>query len=782
MAVSLHTHSWYSLLEGTSNPRALLERAARLGYKALALTDTNNLYGAVAFVEEAFRHDVRPLLGSRLRLSQQRCVALIAERSGYRSLCRILSRLHLEAEPPSPLTPLPRGERGEEGPSPPTPLPQGERGEKDSPDLVELLRDDSEGLHILVDDVSLAEALREILGHRLWIEVVRPGPGTNPARREQELLACARRLGIQAVASTAAHLATPEEYPTFRLVTAIRQRTLLERLPAVLPLTAEHYLVSPEELQRRFHDLPALVRNTDCLADLLRSDVLPHELILPEPILPHNRVGRRASLADMTSYLGRLCERGLRQRDLGTSSEARQRLREELEIIAAAQLSGYFLTVRAIARHARRRGHSMALRGSAGNSLVCYLLGITEVDPLRFHLPLERFLHPGRTDLPDIDLDFDWKVRDEVIAHVVERYGQAHTAQICTHLFFQPRSAFREAGRVHGLSDEQISSLLTPSDPPIAMGELVEDAPCPPSFPLEPERWPLLLADARRLLGHPHHLSIHPGGIVLTPGPMRDCVPLERAAKGVIVTQFEKDAVERIGLVKIDLLGNRGLSTVDEARRLAGMPPPPDDGDAATLELLRRGDTLGVTQLESPAMRHLLIQMRPAGLDDVIRALALIRPGAASLGAKETYIRRRRGLEPVRLLHPRLAGVLQETHGLLIYEDDTLRLIQALTGLSAPDADRFRKRVTKHKTEEDEQTLHREFLALCGRRGVPVEAVAEVWPQLAKFNRYAFCKSHAVSYGLIAWSAVWLKAHFPLEFWTAALNNNQGMYPRRVYI
>ncbi len=439
----------------------------------------------------------------------------------------------------------------------------------------------------------------------------------------------------------------------------------------------------------------------------------------------------------------------------------------------------------------------MALRGSAGNSLVCYLLGITDVDPLRFRLPLERFLHPGRTDLPDIDLDFDWKVRDEVIAHVVRRYGQVHTAQISMHLFFQPRSAFREVGRVHGLSDKQISDLLAslsrsvddlllPEDPggrgePPPSGGGV---PRPPSsFPLEPERWPLLIADARRLLGRPHHLSIHPGGVVLTPGPIMDHVPLERAAKGVIVTQFDKDAIESVGLVKIDLLGNRGLSTVDEARRLAGVARSADtDGDPATLDLLRRGDTVGVTQLESPAMRHLLIQMRPNCLDDVIRSLALLRPGAAGIGMKESYIRRRHGLEPVRLAHPRLTALLDDTHGLMIYEDDALRLVQALTGLSAADADRFRKRVSRHATEQEAQLLKGEFLALCARQGVPAEAVTELWLQLAKFNRYSFCKSHAVSYGLIAWSAVWLKAHFPLEFWTAALNNNQGAYPRRVYI
>jgi DNA polymerase III alpha subunit len=314
------------------------------------------------------------------------------------------------------------------------------------------------------------------------------------------------------------------------------------------------------------------------------------------------------------------------------------------------------------------------------------------------------------------------------------------------------------------------------------------------------------VAAARALLGRPHYLSIHPGGVVLTPRPIEEYVPLQRAAKGVVITQFEKDAIEHVGLVKIDLLGNRGLATVDEARALAawvsrplatsgretqagggretqaGQAEDPLNEDPAVLALLRRGDTLGVTQLESPALRHLLIQLRPAGLGDVVQALALIRPGAASIGAKETFVRRRRGLEPVVTPHSRLEPLLRDTEGLMLYEDDALGIIQALTGLPAADADRLRKRITKYRTDEEARALTREFLAACAREGVPRAVAAEVWVQLAKFNQYSFCKSHAISYGLIAWQAVHLKAHHPLEFWTAVLNNNQGMYPRRVYV
>ncbi|HLJ94996.1 MAG TPA: DNA polymerase III subunit alpha, partial [Gemmataceae bacterium] len=767
MAVPLHVHSWYSLLEGATSPQAYLRRAATCGYTALALTDSNNLYGAVEFTEQAHRYGIRPLLGACLRQQRTRCVALIAEQAGYRSLCRILSRLHLAGEhkPDTPATGRTR--------------------------LTNLLLENAQGLHVLVDDAVLAEQLRDTFGSRLWLEIVRPA---RSVRQEQELLAMGRRLGLRPIASTATHFAMPQEYPAFRMVTAVSRATLLDQLPARLSITPDHHLLAPEELQHRFRDLPSAVHNTDVLAEQLQSHVLPREVVLPQPRLPR-RLDAASSQSDSShfQYLELLGERGLRRRGLGDCLTARQRLRDELTLIEAGDLAGYFLVVRDITRYARRRGYSMALRGSAGNSLVCFLLEITDVDPLRFGLPLERFLHAGRADLPDIDLDFDWKVRDDVIAYVIRRYGPEHTAMISSHLFLQPRSAFREASKAHGLSTEQVSQLLETLSERVE--ELVEregdKSPTgrrrpPPGFPLEAERWPRIVMDARLLLGRPHHLSVHPGGIVITPRPIENYVPLQRAPKGVVITQFEKDAAEHIGLVKIDLLGNRALATVDAARLAVGRrsaqlsDPPLDDSD--TIALLQRGDTLGVNQLESPAMRHLLIQMQPQGLEDVIQALAMIRPGAASVGMKECFVRRRRGLEPVRCAHPSLEPLLRGTQGLMLYEDDALRVLQALTGLAAPDADRFRKRVSKHRTADDAQALTEEFLNACARNQVPRAVAADLWVQLAKFNHYSFCKSHAVSYGLIAWKAAFLKVHYPLYFWTAALNNNQGMYPRRVYI
>lgn len=776
MPVLLHAHSWYSLLEGLAGPEAMLDRAAACGYTGLALTDTNNLYGVMPFVEGAIARGLRPFVGACLRQGSAECVALVADRAGYHNLCRILSRLHLSQAPEA------RAHFQAIDPASQEAAPKS---------LVDLLTESAQGLHLLVDDYGLAEPLREAFGPRLWLELARP---RRSATAEQERLAWARRLGLRPIATTAAVMPMPAAHPALAPVTAVRHNVLLDQLPASLPVSAENHLVEMSTLRRRFHDVPEAVANTDALAEQLQLGVLPRTVILPPARTPR-------TLTE-TSFLHSLCERGLRRRCLEDNAAARRRLCEELAVIDGAGLNGYFLVVRGIARHARHRGHSMALRGSAGNSLVCYLLEITDVDPLRFNLPMERFLHPGRPDLPDIDLDFDWKVRDETIDFVCQRYGPRYTARISSHLFLQPRSAFREAGKIHGLSNIQVSELLE------SLADRVDDMvtdprtpvrAAPRSFPLEPPRWPRILADARRLLGRPRHLSVHPGGVVITPRPIEEYVPLQWAPKGIVITQLDKDGVEYIGLVKIDLLGNRALATVDETLKHlaagANAPTPVstpaaaadfiDDSPEAvdrTLDLLIHGDTLGVNQLESPAMRHLLIQMRPRDIHDVIQALALIRPGAASIGMKEAFIRRRRGLEMTPPLPANLEPLLRETEGLMLYEDDALYVVEALTGLSGLQADRFRKRITKHRTDEEARALAKEFLTLCERRGVARAVAAAWWVQLAKFNQYSFCKSHSVSYGLIAWKAAYLKAHHPLAFWTAALNNNQGMYPRRVYI
>jgi DNA-directed DNA polymerase III PolC len=740
--VPLHVHSYYSLAEGVDTVEDLLQRAAECGFPAVALTDSNNLLGAVAFTEAARRHAVRPLLGACLRSGQARITALVAEPAGYRSLCRVITRLTAAGTTP----------------------------------LAALLASNATGLHALIDDERLIPPLHEPFRGRLWLEVVRPG---RSAARERALLEAGQRYGLQPVASLAPHFARPEGFDTFRLLAAVRQEKPLRRADPG-PIAPAHHLADCGAVHERFRDLPEAVVNTARLADQCRSDVLPRGQVLPPARLPEGQ--------DAPGYLRLLCERGMAHRPGADGRAPWPRLEQELTAIRQRDLEAYFLAVYEIAAEARRQGIPMALRGSAGNSLVCYLLGITEVDPLRFGLPFERFLHPGWPDLPDIDLDFDAKSRGRVLEAVVARYGTDHCARVGSLQRLQPRSAFRAAATAHGLSAAQAAPLLD------ELGGLLEGLAeesstalrtTPRSFPLEPKEWAPLVADTRLLLGRPWELTSHPSGIVLTPEPADAYVPLQRRGRGLGTAHFDKDGVAAIGLAKIDLLSNRTLSALAETRELlagAGAEPAEpleDDTDAATLALLQRGDTLGVGQLETPAMRTLLRQIEPRSLADVVQAMALLRPGPMAGGAQETFLRRRRGLEAVRQEHPALEAVLRDSCGVLLFEDDCLLAVAALTGLPAAEADRLRRQVTEPDTAAAAAAL---LVAACQAKGIPRRVAERVCGQLSRFRGYSFCKSHAVSYGRLAWQAARLKTHFPVAFWTGVLNNSRGSYPRRVYV
>ncbi|MFO0843749.1 MAG: PHP domain-containing protein [Gemmataceae bacterium] len=445
MPVSLHTHSWYSLLEGVSSPEALVARAVEGGHTSLALTDTNNLYGVVPFVELAKQARLRPIVGACLRHGGRQAVALVAEREGYHNLCQVISGVQLSGV-----------ERFCEA------------------SLTDLLGAYHGGLHVLTADPELAEQLHGAFRDRLWLEVIRPGCPP----KERKLLDCAKRLGVRLVASTAAHLTHADEYPTLRLAAAVRENTLLDRLPPTGPVTPEHRLLSVTEMRRRFRDLPEALAAGDDLAGLLRADVLPRELILPGPKLTRP--------LDLVAYFKAHCEPRLRRRGLEGDPTARQRLREEQAVIGAKGLAGYFLTVHDIARQRGTAATRWARRQPPATRWCATCSASPRADPPRFGLEMERFLHMERIDLPDIDLDFDWKVRDEIIDYVIRKHGGEHVARISAHLSLQPRSAFRESAKVHGLSDGQVSELLTHLDERVEETLLPDPARPAPRVPASP--------------------------------------------------------------------------------------------------------------------------------------------------------------------------------------------------------------------------------------------------------------------------------------------------------
>ncbi|MDP6958580.1 MAG: PHP domain-containing protein, partial [Planctomycetota bacterium] len=535
---------------------------------------------------------------------------------------------------------------------------------------------------------------------------------------------------VSPAATRSATFSIPQEFRVHQLVSAIRENSLLAQ---VTNLDSSEAVLQPD-------DDPAA---TDRIARLCSWEFLPAPKIFPE-------------FGGGGEELRQLCFEGLAWRY--PRRPPFERLCRELDLIGKLGYADYFLVVRDIVRHSRDRGVPVAGRGSGASSVVAYVLGITNVCPIEFDLPFERFLHEGRSDYPDLDIDFCWRIRDDILDYVFHRFGDV--AMVSSHITFQPRSAFREAAKAFGCSDAQVSQSKR------------RRVPLPNQSRIE--------AAAKALLGRPRHLSVHCGGVVLRPDGV---APMQPAEKGVMVTQYDKRSVEEVGLVKIDLLGNRALSTIretiDVVEKTTGTRPDVEclPIDEPTVRLVQEGNTIGCNQLESPGMRALLRMMKPSNPKGLMKALALIRPGASSLGMKERFIRRTRGLEPSPP-----GEMLADTHGVMLYEDDAMVVASGLAGLSLSEGDLFRRKVKKIQSEEEGVALSREFLALCAANDTPPDVAADFWVQMTKFNSFSFCRAHAASYGVLAWASAWLAAHYPVAHWVGAINNNQGLYDIRVYI
>jgi DNA polymerase-3 subunit alpha len=777
--VPLHVKSHYSLGCGTASVRKLVDRAAALGLPAIGLTDLENLYGQVVFHRLARARGIRPITGVELRGAEghDRLVLLVRNHQGYANLCRIITRRRLE-EACDPLAAI-------------SGLCDGLFILTDS--LVYLER-------LLSPEASAPEvdrsALRLLLVRRRSRGVERgrgpAGPWTGQARpTDSAIEAASRRFSIPLVADLDIVFLDPEDHALQKLLTAIHQNRLLSEVEELgLAEDAERYFRSPRECDLLFGDLPEALRESRRLAEECDLDLTRGRGTFPAlPIFPalHLPAGETAY-----SHLARRCLEGLRERYGGIHSQPLGRLTSELQVIEQLGFCEYFITVGEIIRFARSRRIEVVGRGSGAGSLVAYVLGVTNVDPLVYRLHFERFLHPGRCDLPDIDIDLCWIRRDEVIDFVYRTYGSDRVAMVSSHLTYQPRSAFREALKAFGVAPRQAQRLCN-SIPHLhedlvsrtPLRDLISASPGGRNFPFDEEPVRSALPLAERLLNLPHHLSVHSGGIVIGDGPLDTHVPLERAAKGVVITQYDKDSVEDIGLVKIDLLGNRCLTelqeTIDQLGR-SGFPLEMSaipDRDPRTIEILRAGETVGCFQLESPAMRNLLRRMRPASIRDCIAAVALIRPGAAGGGAKESYIRRIHGEEPVVYHHPSLRGLLEESLGTVLYEEDVMCIASIITGSSLAEGDTLRSALKKCRHPDDGRDLENSFLRQAIQRGIEPHTASAVWQDLRRFASYCFSKAHAAGYGVLAYQSAYLKAHFPVEFSCALLNNHAGMYSTR---
>jgi DNA polymerase-3 subunit alpha/error-prone DNA polymerase len=572
----------------------------------------------------------------------------------------------------------------------------------------------------------------------------------------------------------------PDDIAIHRLLRAIDGNTALSRLTAADIAPADAWLATPQEYTRRFAICPRALQATYDIAERLNYRGPQFGIVMP-PLLNQNGNNPARSLR-------KAAYNGARKRYGAELGEAVvERLEHELRSIIDMQFAAYFLIVQDIVRRSPR----ICGRGSGAASLVAYCLKITNVCPLKHNLYFERFLNPGRTDAPDIDVDFAWDERDDVLDTVLTQY-RGHAAMVSNHVLFQPRMAVREIAKVYGLTDSEIGQVSRRLPHFWRSGEagselLTELKQRPESKALEfPPPWPQILALAQQIIGTPRYLSVHPGGVVITPRPIDEYVPLERAPKGVPIIQWEKDAAEDAGLVKIDLLGNRSLGVIRDAVAnvhtngidLDDFHWEPED-DFATQEALAQGKTMGCFYIESPAMRLLQQKSKVGDFEHLVIHSSIIRPAANEF--IQEYIRRLHG-GPWDPIHPLLADVLNETFGIMVYQEDVSRTAVALAGFSHADADGLRKVMSKKDRERQLRDFQKHFYSGAAARGVSADQVAAVWDMMMSFSGYSFCKPHSASYARVSFQAAYLKVHHPAEFMAAVISNQGGFYSAFAYV
>ena len=806
MYCELHCHTHYSLLDGASAPEALLDRAAALGMPALAVTDHDGLYGVVPFWRAARARGIRPVIGAEITLVRGSHLVLLAEtQAGYANLSRLISAGRLA--PPDPAAAESIAVKG-------TFRLTIEDVARHAGGLLCLsgCRQGALSGAILAGDEALAlraaGKLADIFGRdRFWIELQRHWL-PDDERLNAGLLAVARAVGAGVVATNDVHYALPEGHRLHDVLTATRYNVGLAELGTRQRPNSEFFLKSEAEMAALFSDHPEILAATQAIAE--RCEVSLDFSSRRLPAFPARSEGfTHGILPGETAFstLNALCQEGLRAKYRPVTPQAVKQMAHELTVIERVGLADYFLIVWDIVRFARASGIRCQGRGSAANSVVAYLLGITPVDPLRHNLLFERFLSDRTDTMPDIDIDFAADRRDEVMAYVYERYGTEHAAMVCNVVTYLGRSAVRDAARALGFPPEELGRIgewraahegwvgdrwgrweRGGNPGPGLQGGAAQPTGGEAG---EPGGFRLLGEMASQLVGTPRHLSVHVGGMLITAQPLVEVVPLEHAAKpGVVVAQWNKDSVEDAGLIKIDLLSLRTLGVLTEACTLIerrhgsvlDLDALPLD-DPAVYRLLAEGDTIGCFQVESRAQSQMLPRLQPRNFDDLIIEVSIVRPGPIQGGMVHPYLRRRRGEEQVTYLHPKLEPILSETLGVIIFQEQVIRVSVALAGFTPGEADLLRRAMSRTRSGEAMAELSERFVAGAVANGIEQSVAEEAFRQLQGFATYGFCKSHAAAFALVAYQTLWLKAYYPAELFCALLNHQpMGFYSPEVLV
>jgi len=768
----LHVHTEYSLLDGMCRIPQLVQRAKELGMDSLALTDHGVMYGAIKFYLEAREAGIKPIIGCEVyvapnsRLARNasdknhyHLILLAKNHTGYQNLIQLTTKAHLEG-----FYYRPRVDR--------------ELLEQHRQGLIALSSCLAGEIPRLILDLRHEEARQVALWYKqtfgdFYLEI-QHHPIPELEQLNPVLISMAGELEIPLVATNDVHYINREDAPSHDLLMCIGTNSSISDEKRMKMAGDFYYLKTPEEMAELYQDIPQALENTERIAEMCNLKLEFGRLHLPEIDLP---AGKTAD-----QFLADLCHNNLPQYYPNPTLEIKQRLDYELEVIAKTQFANYFLVVWDIISFAKKQGILYGVRGSAAASIVLHCLGITEVDPIENRLVFERFLNLERKEMPDIDLDFQDDRREEVIAYVTQKYGKDHVAQIITFGTLGARAAIRDVGRALGMtySDVDRVARLVPFRPGMTLGRAMDENSELRSIYEEDKIIRNLVDSAQKLEGIARHASTHAAGVVISKEPLTRYVPLQRVAKAddeaTVMTQFPMEDIAQIGLLKMDFLGLANLTILGKAREIIQQSCGIDIdlrhipmNDDKTFSLLSSGETTGVFQLEGAGMRRYIKELKPTTFSDIAAMIALYRPGP--MEHIPTFIKAKHGIEPIRYPHPALSSILEETYGVIVYQDQVLLIVQTFAGYTLGQADIFRKAMGK-KIPSVMKKERQNFIAGAKKMGYTAEVAEEVFTLIEPFAGYAFNKAHSFSYALIAYQTAYLKANYPAEYITAFLITN----------
>lgn len=777
--VHLHVHTQYSLLDGTCLLEKLVEKAARLKLPALAITDHGNMFGAIRFYNLCIKNGIKPILGcemyvaagsrfdkgDRAKNSKNYHLLLLAkDNTGYKNLIKLVSLAHLEGFYYKPRIDKELLQKYNKGLIAASACLKGEISSL-------ILEGDLPAAY------KVADQYLQIFGKgNFYLEIMQNGLAEQKKANNQ-LVKISKDLGIPLLATNDIHYLDKDQSFAHQALLSIQTQTTLSDPNRFRFGSEDFYFKTPQEMKESFKETPTAIKNTIEVMQKCNLTLDFSKIHLPNFPLP---AGQKDE-----DFLKSLCYQNFEKKYSKENKAARERLDYELSVINQTGFSSYFLIIWDLIKFAKESNIPVGPgRGSAAGSIVSYLLRITDIDPLAYDLLFERFLNPARISMPDIDIDFCYEKRSEILDYVGRRYGRENVAQIITFGTMLARAVIRDVGRVMDFTYSEVDKIAKMI--PAGLGHtvtLIEAMSLNPDLDKiynSDKRIKRLIDVAMQLEGVSRHASTHAAGVVISDKPLLERIPLSRGSEGEVVTGYDMDSLEKTGMLKMDFLGLKTLTVINETLKIIKRTQQKDINitkipisDKKTFSLLSNSKTMGVFQLESRGMREILQKMKPSNFEDIIAVLALYRPGPLGSGMVDDFIQRKQGKKKVHFSHPKLKTILQKTYGIIVYQEQIMQIVAELAGFDMSRADTLRKAIGK-KIPEIIQQQKQLFLDGCKKNQIPLTAANQIFDLIDYFSGYGFNKSHSTAYALISYRTAYLKAHFPVEFIAALLTSERN--------